>query len=81
MTVIRQYWGSGIGTLMLDAAIAWAKDTNIIKKINLRVRTDNKRAISLYEKKGFLREGRIRKEIFIDGKYYDHYWMSLELDG
>ena len=66
---------------MLDAAIAWAKDAQIIKKINLRVRTDNKRAISLYEKKGFLREGRIRKEIFIDGKYYDHYWMSLELDG
>ncbi|MFX1487199.1 MAG: GNAT family N-acetyltransferase [Promethearchaeota archaeon] len=81
MTVKRQYWGRGIGTLMLDVAIAWARDTHIIKKINLRVRTDNTRAISLYEKKGFLKEGTIRKEIFIDGKYYDHHWMSLELDG
>ena len=80
MTVRRQYWRSGIGTLMLDTAIAWARDTHIIKKINLRVRTDNKRAIWLYEKKGFLREGRIRMEISIDGKYYDHYWMGLELD-
>jgi len=81
MTVREPYWGSGIGTLMLDAAIAWAKDTNIIKKINLRVRTDNERAISLYEKMGFLKEGTIRKEIFIDGRYYDHYWMSLEWVG
>jgi len=80
MTVQKQYWGIGIGKLMLDALIAWAKDTNIIKKINLRVRTDNKRAILLYERKGFVKEGTIRKEIFIDGKFYGHHWMSLELN-
>ena len=49
-------------------------------KINLRVRTDNKRAILLYERRGFVKEAKIRKEIFIDGQFYDHYWMSLELD-
>ena len=80
MTVQKQYWGVGIGTLMLDTLIAWAKETNIIKKINLRVRTDNKRAILLYERRGFVKEAKIRKEIFIDGQFYDHYWMSLELD-
>ena len=79
MTVQKHYWGIGIGSLMLDSLIAWAKDTNIIKKINLRVRTDNKRAILLYERKGFVKEGTICKEILIDGKFYDHYWMGLEL--
>jgi RimJ/RimL family protein N-acetyltransferase len=81
MTGKRQYWGSGIGTLLLDAAIAWARDTHIIRKINLRIRIDNNRTISLYEKKGFLKEGTVRKEIFAEGKFYDHHWMSLELDG
>ena len=79
ITVQKKHWGTGIGSLMLDTFIAWAKNSNIIKKINLRVRTDNKRAISLYEQKGFVKEGTIRKEIIIDSKFYDHYWMGLEL--
>ena len=79
LSVRKRYWGLGIGSLMLDALIDWAKDIGIIKKINLRVRTDHQRAIVLYEGKGFVREGTIRKEILLDGKYYDHHWMGLEL--
>jgi len=79
LSVRRQCWGLGIGSLMLDTLIDWAKDSGIIKKINLRVRTDHQRAIVLYEGKGFVREGTIRKEMFLDGKYYDQHWMGLEL--
>ena len=79
MSVQKKYWGTGIGRLMLDTLIDWARDTHIVKKINLRVRTDNQRAIKLYERKGFLREGTIRREILLDRKYYDHHWMGLEL--
>jgi len=79
LSVRKRYWGLGIGSLMLDTLIDWAKDSGIIRKINLRVRTDHQRAIVLYEGKGFVREGTIRKEMFLDGKYYDHHWMGLEL--
>jgi len=79
ISVREVYWGLGIGSLMLDALIAWAKDTRIIKKINLSVRTDNARAIALYERKGFVIEGTIRNAIFLDGRYYHNYWMGLEL--
>jgi len=79
MSVRKQYWGLGIGSLMLDTLIDWARGTQIVKKINLRVRTDNQRAILLYEHKGFAKEGTIRKEILLDGKYFDHHWMGLEL--
>ncbi|MFC1851696.1 GNAT family N-acetyltransferase [candidate division CSSED10-310 bacterium] len=79
MSVRKRYWGLGIGSLMLDTLITWARATQIVKKINLRVRTDNQRAIQLYECTGFLKEGTIRKEIFLDGTYFDHYWMGLEL--
>ena len=81
LTVQRRHWGSGIGALMLDALVGWAKDTHIVKKINLRVRMDNKPAIRLYERKGFVKEGTIRKEFLIDGKFYDAFWMGLELPG
>lgn len=79
ISVKKQYWGLGIGTLMLETLIDWARNTRIVKKINLRVRTDHHRAILLYERKGFVIEGTIRNEIFLDGKYYDHHWMGLNL--
>jgi len=79
MSVRKQYWGLGIGSLMLGTLIDWARGTRIVKKINLRVRTDNQRAIVLYKRKGFVIEGTIRREAFLDGKYFDHHWMGLEL--
>ena len=79
MSVRKQYWGLGIGSLMLDTLIDWARGTRTVKKINLRVRTDNQRAIALYKRKGFVIEGTIRREIFLDGEYFDHHWMGLEL--
>jgi RimJ/RimL family protein N-acetyltransferase len=79
MSVRKQCWGLGIGSLMLDTLIHWARATRVIKKINLRVRTDNQRAIQLYERKGFSPEGTIRREIFLDGAFFDQYWMGLEL--
>lgn len=79
MSVRKRYWGLGIGSLMLDTLIDWARGTRIVKKINLRVRTDNHRAIALYKRKGFVIEGTIRREVCLDGKYFDHHWMGLEL--
>ena len=79
MTVRKQYWGLGIGSLMLEILIDWARDTRIVKKLNLRVRTDNHRAIRLYEHRGFVKEGTIRKEIRFNDTYFDLHWMGLEL--
>jgi len=79
MTVSKKYWDLGIGSLMLDTLIKWAKETKIVMKINLRVRTDNQSAIHLYEKKGFSVEGTILREVYFNGEYFDHYWMGLQL--
>jgi RimJ/RimL family protein N-acetyltransferase len=64
---------------MLDALIEWARGTGIVTKINLRVRTDNRRAIRLYESKEFEIEGTIRRDIRVDGAYFDHHVMGLIL--
>jgi RimJ/RimL family protein N-acetyltransferase len=79
MVVSKQYWRLGIGSSLLDTLFEWARSSQIIKKINLRVRKDNEDAIGLYEQNGFVIEGTIRKEIFLNGKYYDLLCMGLEL--
>jgi RimJ/RimL family protein N-acetyltransferase len=79
LSVRRRYWGLGIGSLMLDTLIDWANSTQIITVINLRVRTDHRRAIRLYERMGFVRQATIPRAILLDGQYYGHHWMSLEL--
>ena len=79
MSVRRKYWGLGIGSLMLDVLIDWARKSGIVKKINLRVRSDNQRAVHLYERKGFVHEGTISREIVLDGTYFNRHWMGLEL--
>ena len=48
----KEYWGRGIGSEMLDYIISFAIQQGL-KEIYLRVSNDNKRAIRLYEKKGF----------------------------
>ena len=79
MSVRKPYWGLGIGSSMLDTLIDWARETQVITKINLRVRTDNQRAIHLYQRKGFVVEGTISREIWLHDRYFDTHWMGLEL--
>jgi RimJ/RimL family protein N-acetyltransferase len=77
ITVLQAYWGLGVASAVLDALLEWANDGGVIKKINLWVRTDNQRALALHERKGFEIEGTVRKEIFVDGIYYDNLLMGL----
>ena len=71
MSVFKAYWGQGVGSLLLDTLLTWARQTGVVTKVNLRVRSDNRRAVALYERKGFIVEGRLTKEMFVDGRYYD----------
>lgn len=47
-------------------------------KIRLHVYSPNIRAIKLYEKFGFVKEGHHTEMVRIDGKYYDEIFMSLK---
>lgn len=80
MNVMRAYWGKGIGKSMLQHLIKWAKESGEVRKINLRVRSDNERAIRLYNGLGFVEEGVLRREICIAGQFYDTVAMGLLLD-
>ena len=80
MSVRKAYWEMGIGTAMLKAFLDWARQTGVIRKVNLRVRVDNPRAIALYEKCGFRVEGRISRKMQVNGKFYDTLLMGKAID-
>jgi RimJ/RimL family protein N-acetyltransferase len=80
ITVRKPYWGLGIGSAMLDYLIEWAKGTNIVRKINLKVRSDNSKAIALYKKHGFTQEGVSTRDLYINGEFHDCIIMGLEID-
>jgi RimJ/RimL family protein N-acetyltransferase len=79
MSVAAAWRGKGIGAQLLERAIKWAKQSNTIKRIELRVFATNDRAIRLYTKSGFVREGVLKKAAFRDGEFHDTVIMALLL--
>lgn len=75
VSVLKEYWGNGVASALIENMLKWA-EAGSITKINLRVREDNIRAIALYEKFGFEKEGILRREFKIDDMYYDFIMMG-----
>ena len=80
VSVLKEYWGNGIGTELIKYLIKWSKESGVIRKINLRVRTDNASAIRLYKKLGFVEEGVKTREFLINSRFYDSMLMGLAID-
>ena len=66
----------GIGTSLLNAAVEWARASNVLK-LELHVFPWNEGAITLYERFGFEHEGRLRRHLLVDGEFHDSLAMAL----
>jgi RimJ/RimL family protein N-acetyltransferase len=73
----REAWGKGYGTEALRLALQYAFDELNLHRLTLTVIAYNERAIALYEKAGFRREGVFREFGQRDGKRYDMYLYGL----
>jgi len=80
LSVIKKYWGMGIGTRLIEYMIDWAKETGFIRKINLKVRADHEKGIRLYHKLGFEKEGVTTRFFLHKGVFYDAVEMGLKID-
>lgn len=78
--VLAEYHNQGVGNALMDAMISYSRESEYIGKIDILVRCDNKVAIELYKKKGFVLEGKNRRSLFIDGIFYDMFYMGLIID-
>ncbi len=76
ISVRKSHWGQGVGSKMLQYLVDFAKEVGV-EIISLEVRQDNKRAIALYEKFGFEKNGEFKGFFKINGEYIDFYLMNL----
>lgn len=70
----------GVGTFALEQIVYHAFYNLNLHRLELGVLADNKQAINLYEKVGFIEEGIRRKAVYKNGKYVDiiHYGLIIE---
>jgi len=70
----------GIGTRLLEAALEWARQSEV-RKLELHVFPYNEAAIRLYENFGFVREGYRRGHYRRGSQYVDAILMAYEVPG
>jgi len=77
MSVLKEHWGIGVGSALLERMIDFAKNMAKLEILHLGVHADNVRGINLYKRAGFKEIGRFPNYFKIDGKYYDEILMNL----
>lgn len=75
ISVAKEWRGKGVGTALMKYVVEWARGHKL-KKIKLSVVANNTSAIKLYKKAGFIAEGRSKKEMKINRRYYDTIEMA-----
>lgn len=73
----RQYWGKGLATDALSVSCDYAFNELSLRKLTGGTPASNIAMYKCFEKIGFKREGSLRKNLLISGKYIDHYLYGL----
>jgi RimJ/RimL family protein N-acetyltransferase len=77
--ILQEYTGQGLGKQLFKALEEWAIDHRI-HRLELTVMSHNERAIHLYRKMGFKREGIKKDSLRVNGQYVDEYYMAKILN-
>ena len=71
LIIAPEHQGKGLATKATRSAMDYGFSVLDLHKIYLIVDVENKRAIHVYQKLGFVEEGRLVEEFFINGGYRD----------
>jgi RimJ/RimL family protein N-acetyltransferase len=73
----KNYWGKGYGSEGMKLILDYAFYELNLHRVSLRVFSFNERAIRLYTKMGFRKEGQSRESFFRNGKWHDIIHMGI----
>jgi RimJ/RimL family protein N-acetyltransferase len=73
----KDLWNQGYGKDAITAAINYCFNNLLLNKVYLDVWQDNKKAIQIYQKLGFKKDGVLRQHVFENGKYHHKLIMSI----
>ncbi|MCR8969756.1 GNAT family N-acetyltransferase [Facklamia sp. 7083-14-GEN3] len=75
VSIVKDYWGYGIGKMIVQELIDFAKKVDL-KILTLEVVTENQRAVRLYKSFGFDIKGTLSQRLRHGHFYYDVYTME-----
>jgi RimJ/RimL family protein N-acetyltransferase len=78
VSVDREWRGRGIGAALIEAILAWAREIGI-GRVEIQAWSSNPRALALYERLGFVREGVRVGAIRRDGESADVILLARRL--
>jgi ribosomal protein S18 acetylase RimI-like enzyme len=77
--VSANYRGEGVATEMLKHSLSLIRSHGGIVKVKLAVNPEQRAAVRLYKKAGFLVTGRTKKELMVGRRYVDMLFMEKHL--
>lgn len=80
MSVHLEWRNRGVGSALLERGLQWARESPGILRVELAVLARNQVAIHLYEKSGFVLEGRRRGRVREGDRYLDDLVMGIWLE-
>lgn len=79
MGIAKEWRNQGLGTVLLEGMIDWAKANPMLEILWLRVFANHAAGIALYKKMGFKEIGRLENHIKTEGGYIDDVMMQLKV--
>lgn len=81
LVVQKKFWNQGLGSILLEEGIEWAKTSGVLRRLQLSVQKRNEAAIHLYSKFGFVTEGLQERGAYLkEGIFLDVYLMGRLID-
>lgn len=77
LSLLKEYQGQGYGPEALNWALDWCFRHAGMHTVSIATASFNTRAAALYEKMGFVMEGRKRQVIWYDREWYDSILFSM----
>ena len=75
-----EFWSKGFGKEATKLMIEYAFDILNINRIQLHVSCENKNAIEIYKKAGYVIEGTLRQAMYYNNRFVDFYVMGILRD-
>lgn len=79
ISILKDYWGIGLGSILMEELLSWAEENQAIYRLELTVQEQNTVAVHLYEKFGFQKDALLARGARSDEGHFLNVWLMSKL--